>query len=224
MKVAVTFFLLSHVIHISICGMLQQRGGSGIGECPDEQVDMFVDEKYPQGCVDPRGNIQTEAFTRSACNMTCGVPLVNFLCQCGQTGLAIANNFVETCVVNENGMSCLDILVSESLLSVLFAVDYECFPQNFNSSCTFACSSALYNLKESLGCCVNNLFNVSSSSELDRQYTQYQLWKWCEVGPPGFCPPLLATKGQNAANFSASIHNLLPYIMVLFVAVVIHPF
>ena len=235
MRVAISIFLLSHAVLISVCGLLQQRDGSGIGECSNEQVGKFVDEEYPQGCVDPRGNIQTEAFTRSSCNMTCGVPLVNFLCQCGQTGQSIASNFVETCVLNENGISCVDILVSKSLLSMLFAVEHKCIVQNVSSSCTIACSDALNNFKESLGCCVNNLFNVSSSSELDKQYTQYQLWQRCELESPGFCTPLLATKrpengeattGMNPSssttNFSVSIHNLPSYIIVTFAAVAIH--
>ena len=119
----------------------------------------------------------------------------------------VAKAHADACGINPQGQHCagvigadLDAVVNSGVTS-LTSVRSRC--SRMNETCTSSCRSAIQVFRNTLGCCVNNLYNTSivNSLQLGGQHfaTSYGLWSSCNVDTPSVCPTMLsgcaATKG-----------------------------
>ena len=117
-----------------------------------------------------------------------GDKLLQIYEECGDT--VSANELRQRCGFNARGRFCGIIPdFTASLTDTIFPVYNKCY--NFLSSgqCATACKEALEDLKETYGCCVNNLNSTDQSRqrEIGVFVTSYELWSACGVESPGFC-------------------------------------
>ena len=154
----------------------------------------------PEPCEDTP-NIPEKSTDDPSCSSFCGSSqsfglecqhigdkLLQIYEQCGDT--VSANELRQRCGFNARGRFCGIIPdFTASLTDTIFPVYNKCY--NFLSSgqCATACKEALEDLKETYGCCVNNLNSTSQSRqrEIGVFVTSYKLWSACGVESPGFC-------------------------------------
>ena len=144
------------------------------------------------------------------CSPAVGQPLVNVLLQDNKCQ-TFATAIIDICSINSNDEYCAAIIgsdvVSESgtsnntdpLLGSLFT---EC-DSSAITFCNSSCQSAITNIADSYGCCVN-IFNDSDSVIFNYQLLQlsYAVWNSCGVESPGFCTSTLSSGSQIMKGFA----------------------
>ena len=133
------------------------------------------------------------------CNPSIGQPLVNAVLQNERCNI-FATVLVNVCTTNANGQVCaesisLDILgsisTSSQLFSTLTALSVNCADAD---TCSPFCQSAIANITDSYGCCVNVYNNSETGVQLSS--LSYSLWNSCGMNSPGFCNSSLTTSPQ----------------------------
>ena len=136
------------------------------------------------------------------CNPSIGQPLVNAVLQNERCNI-FATGLVDVCATNANGQVCaeaisLDILgsisTSSQLFSSLTSLSVNCLEAVNVDICSPFCQSAITNITDSYGCCVNAYNNSETGMQLP--LLSYSLWNSCGVDSPGFCNSSLTTSHQ----------------------------
>ena len=110
----------------------------------------------------------------------------------------LANDIIATCGQNDLGRRC----TKSTYRPLLDGIASSC--TQGNETCSSECRDALLTARNEIGCCVNNLFNMTFGiSSIDCQPfpdTIFNLWDQCGVTSPGFCssslthlPPVVTT-------------------------------
>ena len=126
-------------------------------------------------------------------------PLVNTLLQ-NDKCLIFATSLVDLCATNANRQTCAEALRSLDLFATLGfdplfnSLETNCIGSVPEDTCNPSCQTAVTNIADSYGCCVN----VYNNSEIDLQHPllSYSLWNSCGVASPGFCTSSLMTSLQ----------------------------
>lgn len=116
----------------------------------------------------------TEVALRAWCTSDLTESLVEIYYQC-------ENDFSlqeKRCRTNERGILC-GLFVN--YLKDLKQANLICSNQ---SHCSSQCQQLLEQLKENLGCCFNEMINITSGPRLYRNIVKYELWKNCSLDPP----------------------------------------
>ena len=102
---------------------------------------------------------------------------------CGDTESAL--ELRQRCGVNEKGELCTE----SSTETILFSVYNKCYSFFTSNDCPTECREALEDMKETDGCCVNELNSTDSfrQDEIEVLVTRYDLWSTCSVETPGYC-------------------------------------
>ena len=103
---------------------------------------------------------------------------------------SLIQSTVEACGVDETGDLCL----SKSGSDLVSTVVQECSGSLFGGSCGAGCTAALNNIRTSLGCCLNNIYNLTLARIIPNPTYQqilpfwsFNLWSKCGVEPLGVC-------------------------------------
>ena len=154
-------------------------------------------------------------FSDYACMPSVGQPFIDTLQQNSKCS-DIAQAYVDDCSVNENNEFCVAVIGTD-FLSGLSSADplYISLFTNCNTSsgifCSSSCQSAISEVSNSYGCCVNVLNDTDSSPELS-----YGLWNRCGVQPPGDCAT--GTLKLNGATTERGFAWLVTIAMALYMA------
>ena len=117
------------------------------------------------------------------CNQTNAQQLADMYLNCGYNKMA-RRELVDCGVMN--GDFCLNL--AEDAHRYRDAADAQCFDVYGKPSCSDDCRSALKDFRENVGCCINNLYNVSDSPIYNDRAASYILWGGCGVKPvDGLC-------------------------------------
>ena len=118
------------------------------------------------------------------CNQTYGQQLVDLYLNCGYNQMALMESM--GCGTSLEGEFCFDVADRSQQYQV--AVDSLCFDLYGKPSCSNSCQQALWNFREKVGCCINNLYNASDNPLSNDRTASNILWMACEVPPiDGFC-------------------------------------
>lgn len=137
--------------------------------------------------------------------------------QCGQTNVQFAlnilsknnncQNFTATLVNNcgqtSNGNFCsIYAMTNRIAYSNLFSSVFHSCSASFEitQTCPSNCRTAIEQLQDNAGCCLNNLENVTATGGGDSIVTRYELWKTCNVSSPGFCNSTLMAGSDSASS------------------------
>lgn len=125
-----------------------------------------------------------------------------------------------------NNRYCADVIVDGATTTFVVNAVQKC-GENDTVSCSADCTSALEDIGNNVGCCFNNLYNVTASGGL--VITTYKLWKACDVETPGLClvpeptpppPPTKTPETDGTAttdNGGISVESSLLFITVAFI-------
>ena len=162
----------------------------------------------PQNAEDCTFQELTSRIANHACSPSVGQPLVDALLQNSKCQ-SLARVIVDYCSTNANNEYCAAVIgsdISESVTSnvdpLLGSLISDC---EFESSaiiiCNSSCQSAITNIANSYGCCVN-IFNDSNSIIFNFQLPQlsYGVWNLCGVESPGFCTSTLRSTLSSATQ------------------------
>ena len=101
-------------------------------------------------------------------------------------GLDAARRDVGLCSRNKNGQFCYHFdLRRQQFYNYARNVSLNCpsLSSYSNYECTDLCRVSLQNLSSNLGCCLNSIYNISTSN----YWTNGDLWAACSVNSPDFC-------------------------------------
>ena len=145
--------------------------------------------------VNPPSNVQTctgteyiRRITNHVCMPSVGQPLINALLRTSRC-YPLARLFVDVCATNANGDFCLVLnqdVLSNGSTNLFTALD-SCGVST--STCTSSCRNTVSDARNTLGCCVNTLYNNSQGIQLPALSNSY--WNLCGVETPGFCTSTL---------------------------------
>lgn len=141
--------------------------------------------------LDPTGLCTTATYLKYVralkCNQTYGQQLVDLYLDCGYNEMALMESM--DCG-KMKGNFCFDI--ADSAQQYQAAVDSLCFDAYGRPSCGNSCQEALWDFRENVGCCINNLYNASDEPIRNYRTASNLLWTACEVTPiNGFCKSTL---------------------------------
>lgn len=121
------------------------------------------------------------------CNQVYGQQLVDMYLNCGYNQAALRE--VTNCGLR-NGKYCFD--VADHAHEYQRTVDSLCFNQYGKPSCSESCQEALWDYRENVGCCINNLYNASDEPIFNDRTASNILWTACGITPiDGFCESTL---------------------------------
>ena len=149
--------------------------------------------------LDPPQNVQdcsSEEFVSRLVDYQCmpsvGQPLVNALLQ-DERCIIFATAVVDACSTNANGQPCAEVIgldfLSISDDPLLGSLLTNC--SDSVETCSPSCQSAVTNIADAYGCCVN-IYN-STVTGIQLPSLSYSLWNSCGVDSPGFCNSSLTT-------------------------------
>ncbi len=126
------------------------------------------------------------------CMPSVGQPQVNAVLQDDRCNV-VATLLVDICATNANGQTCvgaisLDFLSSAATDPLLTSLSTNCASPMV---CSPSCGSAVTNIANAYGCCVN-VYN-STESGMQLPALSYSVWNSCGVDTPGFCNSSLTT-------------------------------
>ena len=84
-----------------------------------------------------------------------------------------------------------------------------CSQANATNPCPEGCAEALMTIRDNIGCCFNNYYNVSGSEFL--QFASNQLWTACQVATLGRCTQIL---NPNASGTTMMPTTMMPSSMM----------
>ena len=141
--------------------------------------------------------------TRSAtyqCMPSVGQPLINALQQNSKCD-DITQIFVEYCSVNQNTDFCVVVtgadITSDAVMpsnNPLYSSLLADCSSSSSTSCSPSCRSAINDISNSFGCCVN-VFNDTDSAP---SQLSYGVWSRCGVQTPGVCAASTLTRSGAA--------------------------
>ena len=130
------------------------------------------------------------------CHPDCLTALIELAQRCGTNQEASLNHLQFECAKNEKGIECYKLAAKNS--DVMYDVYANCW--NETDTCASECRAALEHFRDTHGCCVNTLYNTTSSAfdyesalstavyyDEDMGVVQYGLWERCGISTPGFC-------------------------------------
>ena len=120
------------------------------------------------------------------CMPSVGQPLIDTLQQNGKCD-DLAKAYVDDCSVNANNELCVAVIASDIFSEALADPLYTSLLTNcsFSSSrfCSSTCQSAINDISDSYGCCVN----VFNDTDFGSPQLSYSVWSSCGVQTPGEC-------------------------------------
>ena len=126
---------------------------------------------------------------------------------CSQLYQEVAEDTVNGCTMNSDGEFCGDV-INRNYVSVL---NSNCDQEIENATaCRSACRDKLIEIKNALGCCVNNLYNRSRNFMPVPESLAYRVWESCGVDTPGFCEGKLVVGVITSAprlQDATTVHN-----------------
>lgn len=145
----------------------------------------------PQGAQDCTSQELITRFFNYECMASVGQPLVDTLLQNSNCYIYV-RSLVEVCRENQDGQYCGEIIVTRSNVDPLdpsTSTNVDPLVTSLVSNCatssSFSCSSfcrsAITNINNAYGCCVNT-YNISIAGVQAPQLS-YSLWKECGVNP-----------------------------------------
>ena len=177
-------------------GALWSVCGVSTGElCPIPDYNSTVTSRF---CT--KAETSRILFSRRCMLNTSGITVKTLANTTGCEG--VAKIHVEACSVLFNGDFCA-LKTSQGRISTLVQNCAQSLVSG--NACSFSCKASLITLHSVFGCCINSLFNgtttkiapISGSEELLRYFTN-SFWSKCNVAPPGMCEnPLLLPEINN---------------------------
>ena len=144
-------------------------------------------------------NCTTSEFVRRSLQYQCmpsvAQPFIDAFLQSNSPSNCIhfTTSLVDACATNANGQRCSEVINGLDPISSIgsindplhFTLESSC---TSNTTCNFACQSAVMNISSAYGCCVN-IYNSSVFRDLGVQIPplSYNVWNACGVSSPGFC-------------------------------------
>ena len=107
--------------------------------------------------------------------------------ECGASDTVSARETRQTCGFNDKGDLCG---ITEFDREYILSVYNECYRFYSTNECPTDCKEALQEMRDTYGCCVNNLNTTQAiiSDNIESLVTGYDLWSTCGVETPGYCP------------------------------------
>ncbi len=107
----------------------------------------------------------------------------------------VAKLHVEICDTNSNG----DFCALNGELTLAMAMIRNCAGSVNGGTCSFSCRQSMFSLRNALGCCINTLYNGTSTriaplvpnADLLLSFFTNSFWSRCGVSPPGACDSTL---------------------------------
>ena len=126
------------------------------------------------------------------CMPSVGQPLVNVLLQNRCSIYAISG--IDACATNANGQHCVEVLGFDLIAGGSADPTVESLSDNcagLVDTCNPSCHSAITNIADTYGCCVNTYNSTETGVQLSS--LSYSLWNACRVDSPGVCNSSLTT-------------------------------
>ena len=124
-------------------------------------------------------------FANFECMPSVGQPLIDTLQQTGKCD-DLAKAYVDDCSVNANNELCVAVIrsdiLSESTDPLYTSLLTDCSSSS-SSFCNSSCQSAINDISDSYGCCVN----VFNDTAFGSPQLSYGVWNRCGVQTPGVC-------------------------------------
>ena len=132
-----------------------------------------------------------DALRVGFCDPTCSPSYLDFISTCfGFQGPSLVEYYVLHCGTN-NGVACYSLLQNVDA-DINAPLNGTCASALVDpSTCTTQCTAAVRNVRNTFGCCVNNLFNTTYFRLADPVATlavSYEFWDECGVETIGYCP------------------------------------
>ena len=164
--------------------------GNGPVVNPPDNVQEFTDEEHFK-----------ELYTQNTCLPEWGQPLVDVIIndRCNQTFFPNAENVVNLCSMNVNGVTC-GLTHSRSIGPDLNQLNSDCATSSV--SCTSNCRNSLIDARNHRGCCVN----WRNTSTMSPPALSCSVWKSYKVETPGFCESPLSLE-LNGTTVSIMIES-----------------
>lgn len=137
------------------------------------------------------------------CMPSVGQPLVNVLLQ---NKCSIFPTFItDVCATNANGQHCVEVLAFDLIAGssadpMLLSLSDNC--AGLVDTCSPSCHSAITNIADTYGCCVN-IYN-STETGVQLSSLSYSLWNACRVDSPGVCNSSLTTSPEESDQYPST--------------------
>lgn len=198
---------------------LKRKDVQQFGKCSlEETQDIFVD--YPEVCYSSFSDLRTEIESKNQnrmtyqrlytqlCSQECTGHIKTFsqVCEAPQ----FTDPILHACEQNTvSGDFCLTGVLKNNGMEA--AVD--CYSALAVGNCPESCKSALSQLKNDLGCCINSLFNVTTYGLDKLNVADYELWALCGIEEVQQC------NNSPLAIFSSAPIQLVSPVILVFVLI-----
>ena len=105
---------------------------------------------------------------------------------CGAGNNLTSLQIRQRCGFNSKGDYC-GLLTFNFPREYTFSVYSKCYHFYTSNQCSMECKSALEEMVDIYGCCLNAMNTTSIEDDIQHFVTRYDLWTACDVETPGFC-------------------------------------